>query len=87
MGLASTVSCIRDHENNLARFDRYNTEDILEIVKLYEKLNVNNFVVTKKFKKDQIKEKMKDSHNKKIHSQFFTEKEEFDWNKSWEWIK
>ena len=63
MGLASTESCIRDHENNLARFDRYNTEDILEIVKLYEKLNVNNFVVTKqrKFKKDQIKEKMKDS--------------------------
>lgn len=27
----------------------------------YEKLNVNNFVVTKQFKKDQIKEKMKDS--------------------------
>ena len=30
---------------------------------------------------------MKDWKNKKLHGQFVKEKEEFDWNKYWQWIK
>ena len=87
-GLVSIESYTSAHKNNLARYDRYNAEDILEMVKLYKKnLNVNDLVDLKQFKKDQNKEKIKDLHNKKRHSQFFNKKEEYDWNKSWEWIK
>ena len=85
-GLVSIESCIRDEENNHTGYVRHNTEDRLEMVKLYEHLNVTDFVDPKQFKK-QNKENIKNWHNHKLHDQFLNEKEETDWNKNWQWIR
>lgn len=53
-GLACIGSCIRAEENDLAWYFRHNTENMLEIVKLYGHLNVHNSVDPKQFEKDTL---------------------------------
>ena len=80
-GLVTIENWIRAKENNLAR---YVNDDILEMAKLYAHLKVNDSADSKQFKRDQIKEKIKDWHNKKLHGQLVNDKEETDGKNSWQ---
>lgn len=54
------------------------------MAKLYAHLKVNDSADSKQFKRDQIKEKIKDWHNKKLHGQLVNDKEETDGKNSWQ---
>ena len=58
--LACIKNCLGVEENNLVWCVKHNTEDTLEMVKLYRHFNVNDSVDANQFKRDQNKENIKD---------------------------
>ena len=54
------------------------------MAKLYAHLKVNDSADSKQFKREQIKKKIKDWHNKKLHGQLVNDKEETDGKNTWQ---
>ena len=58
--LTCIKNCLGVEENNFVWCVKHNTEDTLEVVKLYRHFNVNDSVDANQFKRDQNKENIKD---------------------------
>ena len=77
---------MRRKENNLSWHVRNSEEALLRKVGDSNVVNISEAVDPKEFKVKEVKETENESKQKRMHGQHVREKEDIDWDGTWQWI-
>ena len=85
-GLMSCENCVRGEENNLSWYIKNSGDILLRKVGETSIVNIEEAMEPKEYKKSKSQEGEDAWKQKVMHAQFVRDKEEVNWDKSWQWI-